>query len=349
VPVSIDNLSFNPADVTVPTGSTVVWTNDDSVPHTVTAADGSFDSGIFDPGSGFTWTFDQPGTFPYACQLHPQMQGTVRVEGGRVGVALEDAPAAAGATPALSASGPEPQVATPVARSSASGGALVSIVDFAFEPGTLELAAGATIVWTNVGQAPHTVTSTDGLFDSGVLEPGQTFSHTFADVGSFAYSCAIHPDMTGTITIGAVAAPQAVAQESAVGTINPEGVWIVALLPDDVALLGAQEALFTLHGDGTVEADFAAAPGDEAAVMFLTSGHGEWRSDDDGLALTLVTLFSGPDRRFAGRLTLDAQGQIAPDGALDGTFAFALSTADEEAIGSGTGTLRGVPFQPGDP
>lgn len=79
--VTIANLAFDPAQITIQPGATVVWTNDDSVPHTVTANDGAFDSGIFDPGANFSWTFDQPGSFAYACQLHPQMQGTVTVEG----------------------------------------------------------------------------------------------------------------------------------------------------------------------------------------------------------------------------------------------------------------------------
>src|SRR5215208_5684083 len=74
--VRIVNLSFDPTQITIATGTTVSWSNEDSVPHTVTSTDGAFDSGIFDPGANFTWTFSQPGSFPYACQLHPQMQGT---------------------------------------------------------------------------------------------------------------------------------------------------------------------------------------------------------------------------------------------------------------------------------
>src|SRR5215204_4449652 len=88
--VRIVNLAFNPAEVTISTGSTVSWTNDDSVPHTVTSTDGVFDSGIFDPGANFTWTFDQPGSFPYACQIHPQMQGMVIAEGEAVASAGPD-------------------------------------------------------------------------------------------------------------------------------------------------------------------------------------------------------------------------------------------------------------------
>ena len=82
--VRIVNLAFDPAQVTIATGTAVSWINEDSVPHTVTSTDGAFDSGIFDPGANFTWTFDQPGSFPYACQIHPQMQGTVIAEGEAV-------------------------------------------------------------------------------------------------------------------------------------------------------------------------------------------------------------------------------------------------------------------------
>ena len=50
--------------------------------HTVTAVDGSFDSGNLDPSEGFSWFFDQPGTFPYTCSLHAWMTGTIVVVDG---------------------------------------------------------------------------------------------------------------------------------------------------------------------------------------------------------------------------------------------------------------------------
>jgi plastocyanin len=87
--VTIANLAFDPAQISVQSGGAVVWTNNDSVPHTVTAADGTFDSGIFDPGARFSWTFDLAGSFAYACQLHPQMQGTVTV-GGEASAAADE-------------------------------------------------------------------------------------------------------------------------------------------------------------------------------------------------------------------------------------------------------------------
>src|SRR4051812_8136616 len=54
----------------------------------------------------------------------------------------------------------------------------VSVVDFAFEPGTLSVPVGATVTWTNAGSRPHRVTADEGSFDSGRLDPGEQFSQT---------------------------------------------------------------------------------------------------------------------------------------------------------------------------
>ncbi|MFI0739519.1 plastocyanin/azurin family copper-binding protein [Streptomyces sp. NPDC021100] len=75
--VSIRDFSFIPGQLTVTAGDTVTWTNDDGTDHTVTADDGSFDSGPFGPGGTFAHTFAQSGTFPYHCEIHPEMRGTV--------------------------------------------------------------------------------------------------------------------------------------------------------------------------------------------------------------------------------------------------------------------------------
>jgi plastocyanin len=325
--VVIANLAFDPAQVTIPTGAAVIWSNDDSVPHTVTSSDGVFDSGIFDPGANFTWTFDQPGSFPYACQLHPQMQGTVVAEG--------EAVASASPAPA-NQSEPEPQAA----QAAAPAEAAVSIVDFAFEPATLDVAAGATVVWTNDGQAPHTVTG--DFADSGVLEPGQTFSHTFAESGEQSYACAIHPQMIGTIRVSAGAATESTPAAQSAASTELEGVWFIKLVPDDEAILGAHRALITFHDDGTMEADFSAESGDGAPTAVLTSGRGEWLVNEAVCHVSLIALMNDADQRFAGTATFDAEVELDADGrAFDGTFDFAVVSAAGEPIGNGSGTIRG--------
>jgi plastocyanin len=87
------------------------------------------------------------------------------------------------------------------------GGASVAAVDIAFQPASVEIPEGGTVSWSNAGQLDHTVTASDGSFDSGILAPGGGFAHTFTSAGSFAYACTIHPQMTGTVTVVAAATP----------------------------------------------------------------------------------------------------------------------------------------------
>jgi plastocyanin len=92
--------------------------------------------------------------------------------------------------------------------------ASVSVVDFAFEPATLEVAAGTTVTWTNNGNRPHTVTADDGSFDSGRLDPGEQFSHRFDQPGTYSYHCGFHPEMQATIVVTA-------SDESAIEVATP--------------------------------------------------------------------------------------------------------------------------------
>ena len=77
--VSMSQMQFKDATVTIKTGGTVTWSNNDGMPHTVTANDGSFGSEQLGTGGTFAHTFDKPGTYSYFCTLHPMMRGTVVV------------------------------------------------------------------------------------------------------------------------------------------------------------------------------------------------------------------------------------------------------------------------------
>ena len=79
----------------------------------------------------------------------------------------------------------------------------VSIEDFYFEPANAAIQPGDTVMWVNEGNTPHTVTADDGSFDSGTLQPGESYSHTFQSAGMVPYHCSIHPFMTGSVTVGA--------------------------------------------------------------------------------------------------------------------------------------------------
>ena len=78
--VSIVNMSFTPASITVSPGTTVKWNNNDNMTHTVTGDDNSFDSGNISAGSSFSRTFSVVGTYTYHCTIHPSMTGTVVVK-----------------------------------------------------------------------------------------------------------------------------------------------------------------------------------------------------------------------------------------------------------------------------
>jgi plastocyanin len=77
--VTIDNFSFRPQSLTVAAGTTVTWTNRDDTPHTVVSDDGVFKSKARDTDEKFSYMFDQAGTYPYHCSLHPKMTGQVVV------------------------------------------------------------------------------------------------------------------------------------------------------------------------------------------------------------------------------------------------------------------------------
>jgi plastocyanin len=70
---------YEPAELTAKVGQVVKWKNEGAEAHTVTADDGSFDSGSMAPGGEFQFTFSKPGTFSYKCTPHPWATGTVKV------------------------------------------------------------------------------------------------------------------------------------------------------------------------------------------------------------------------------------------------------------------------------
>jgi plastocyanin len=88
-----------------------------------------------------------------------------------------------------------------VPAASAQDDMTVSIQDFFFDSGQLTVAPGTTVTWVNKGQAPHTTTADDGTWDSGTLQPGEDFSFTFDQPGTYTYHCSIHPDMTASVKV----------------------------------------------------------------------------------------------------------------------------------------------------
>jgi plastocyanin len=88
VQITIQNFAFAPATMTIPIGTTVVWTNKDTAPHTATNDPGSaftFDTGNITTGQSGKVTFNTAGTFAYHCSVHPNMHATIVVTGSASG------------------------------------------------------------------------------------------------------------------------------------------------------------------------------------------------------------------------------------------------------------------------
>lgn len=187
--VNIQNFAFTPQNLNIVVGSTVRWTNRDSAAHTSTSP-GNWDSGNLGTNQTFQRTFTTVGSFTYFCGYHSGMTGTINVV----------QPGQNTPTPAATST-PLP-TNTPAATSTPGGATIVdvSIQVYAFQPQNITVQAGTIVRWTNLDNDTHTVTS-PGNFNSGNLTQGQTWQYTFNTPGTFNYFCAVHPSMTGSVTV----------------------------------------------------------------------------------------------------------------------------------------------------
>jgi len=191
---------YSPDKVTLVVGvnNSVIWTNADSAPHTVTSSSvptgaSAFDSGNMPAGAKFPYTFTTPGTYQYLCSYHSWMIGTIVVVGG------------GGGGPAIAAV----KVSIPVGANDPS-----KPPGFAPDKITVVIGVNNTVTWSNDDTAPHTVTSSSvptsaKAFDSGNLASKATYSYTFTTPGTYQYTCSYHAWMTGTVVVvaGTVATP----------------------------------------------------------------------------------------------------------------------------------------------
>jgi plastocyanin len=206
-----EQFRFDPPSLSVPAGSVLLLANVGSKPHTLTADDGSFDTGVVAPGSeggrfaghSATIRLDKPGTFAFHCEIHPQkMKGTITV----TGAATQQA-----------------QV------SSAPQQARVAVADFLFRPPEVSVAPGGKVTFANGGKVTHTATFDDVPLDTHDIAAGATATLTApTKPGSYSYRCAIHPGkMRGLLVVlgagtddptkVAAAAPAAVVQRGGPG------------------------------------------------------------------------------------------------------------------------------------
>ena len=91
--------------------------------------------------------------------------------------------------------------ATPIPENSTVVKIVANTGSNSFSPNPVEVKVGETVTWINDDSGRHTVTSEDGVFDSGMMGKGQSFSYTFDKAGEYPYFCSPHPTMAGTVVV----------------------------------------------------------------------------------------------------------------------------------------------------
>lgn len=229
------NPDYEPDPITINQGDGVQWTNEDNAPHTVTSRqEGVFDSSLINPAD--TWLLNSaeiaPAEYEYYCTLHPFMVATLVVSDGAAtssqssenatttqgaavnnqsGTSANNTSAGNNTTTAAAAatiSSPSPASGS-VATVSIIVGASVPTNGQFYEPNNVETTVGSMVTWVNDDTAPHSVTSgivennrptPDESFDSGIMNPGDSFPFVLDKAGEYPYYCTIHPWMTGKVT-----------------------------------------------------------------------------------------------------------------------------------------------------
>src|SRR6266536_2026662 len=128
---------------------------------------------------------------------HAKVTGNV-VEGIKLpSNVASNAPPPAAAPVSILAAGPPPAATAQIVQPQPAA------LSWGFSPSTLTVKVGDTIAWTNTGSLVHTITADDGSFDSGLLNTGESWSHTFGTPGTYAYHCTPHPWMKATVVVQA--------------------------------------------------------------------------------------------------------------------------------------------------
>ena len=209
---------YDPDPAEVPAGNSIVWNNEDTVPHTATSGTGPqdpasaqlFDTSIINGGEESTPVQIQGAsegqTIPYYCIVHPYMTAEVTItaagQGGGGGGAAQSGNTTGGG--AGGAAGGGGTTLTILAGSSIQGSP-------DYDPDELTVTAGSEVTVTNDDTLPHTVTSGTGptdpnsaqSFDTSLINGGESATLSLAQVaaGQYDYYCMVHPYMTGKLTV----------------------------------------------------------------------------------------------------------------------------------------------------
>ena len=220
------NPDYDPDAAQVPVGNSIVWDNQDTVPHTSTSGTGPqdpesgqlFDTSIINGGEESTPVelqgVSEGQTIPYYCIVHPYMTSELTiVAGGQGGGGQTQGGEGANQTGQTTGGGGG---AAPAAGGG--GGPTINILEGSsiqgspdYDPEDLTVSAGAEVTVVNQDTLPHTVTSGTGiqdpnsaqLFDTSLINGGGSATLSLAQVtpGQYDYYCMVHPYMTGKLNV----------------------------------------------------------------------------------------------------------------------------------------------------
>ena len=176
----------------------------------------------------------------------------------------------------------------------------VSIIDFAFQAAGISINVGDTVTWKNTGGVAHTATSDTNVFDSGNLNPGQSFSFTFNTAGTFPYHCNIHPSMMGTINVsGSPAAPAITSPLTASATVGVAFSYTINATGTSPITFGISALPAGLTSNGNVISGTPTAAGVTNVTLTATNSAG---TDSKTLVLSVTAGgTTGLNGQFVGK------------------------------------------------
>jgi plastocyanin len=218
----------------------------------------------------------------------------------------------------------------------------VTIQDNFFLPAEITIPVGTTVTWNNRGRVPHTATDA-GVWDSGRIPPGGSFSAVFAVAGSFDYVCMIHPEMTGRINVQVMAEttappPAAAAGAATTGTVptTTTGTPAPGAPPAPASAQAAAGAATTGAAAAAVPAAPAAGQGGATAMANLAAsgnsgvtGHAMLTQTGTNTSVTVTLSGLAPGSAHAGHIH---------SGACSGPILFPLGTITADSAGQGSAT-----------
>ena len=155
---------------------------------------------LFDPATNTPIRSVAVGKQPHWVDILPGAKKAMVSNEGSNDVSIVDLAGGPGSTIAV---GTAPRKVAAQHGATAAAAAKVSIVNFAFEPAQLSIAAGQSVAWVNNDGAPHGITFKDGAPGMDLMLPGQSFRRTFSKPGVYDYACSVHPYMTARVTVRA--------------------------------------------------------------------------------------------------------------------------------------------------